>query len=270
VRHAGNETDVTIGQGDGDGWVNLGEFDFAAGGDQWVAVYDNTGEDGGLEAKVIVDAVRLSPAGATSECDPSECANRGACGEWSACSGFEDGCDESGTQTRTCETYACEGSTCVRGTDDMEQQACVRQITDELGEWGPASECGGFESLCDEDGVLVEVRDACVGGVSSSESREVACTRSTDGIVTSIWGPWGACDAGINEEARSRSICESGIESAQVQARACSDSGNGDGGGRVAPTVTSRSGCVAAPRSRAGLMLGLLVLLLAGRRRRRA
>ena len=266
VRHGGTETDVVLRQGEGDGWVSLGDFDFAAGGDQWVAVYDNTGEDGALEAKIVVDAVRLSPAGATAECNPSECAAQSGCGDWSPCGGFADGCDDSGTRTRTCETYACEGATCVRGNDDVEEEACTREVTGELGEWQPASECAGFLSLCDEAGVITETRDACSGGVSSSESREVACSRSTDGIVTSVWGPWDPCDSSSNEESRSRSICGSGVEGEEVQARECYGTVGTEP--RVAPTVTSRSGCASTPRSRAGLLLGLLVLAATGRRRR--
>ena len=265
VRHGGMETDIVVEQGDGDGWLTLGDFDFAAGGDQWVAVYDNTGEDGGLEAKIVVDAVRLTPAGGATECNASECAAQGTCSEWSICGGFTDGCDDSGTQTRSCETYACEGGTCVRGADEVEEQACTREVTDELGDWTPTSECAGFESLCDEEGVLTETRDACVGGVSSSESRETACTRDTDGIVTSVWGPWGECDAATAEESRTRTICAAGLEGEETQARQCSGTTTGEP--RPVPTVSTRSGCSSTPLPRSGFFVGLLALAAIRRRR---
>lgn len=40
-------------------WVLVGEFDFAAGGDQWVAIEDNTGEDRDLERQIVADSVRI-------------------------------------------------------------------------------------------------------------------------------------------------------------------------------------------------------------------
>lgn len=64
VRAAGRERDVALDLSRGAGWVRLGTFDFAAGGDQWIAAYDNTGEDRGLELRVMSDAIRLSPAAA--------------------------------------------------------------------------------------------------------------------------------------------------------------------------------------------------------------
>ena len=262
VRAGGSERTIVVDQGDGDGWVSLGEFDFAAGGDQWVDVYDNSGEDGALQAKIVADAIRLRPADGGGSCDPVECANRGTCGAWSPCGGFADGCDDTGVQTRTCETYSCSGDSCVAGNDRTEEQACTRSLTDDFGEWAPVSECGGFESLCDESGVVTEARDACVGGVPSSETRDVACTRSTDGIVTGVWGAWGTCDG--TEEARSRTVCEAGLETEEVQTRTCSDTNEP----RTPPTVRRSSGCTTAPGAPGAGALLLLGLALVRRRRR--
>ena len=256
VRASGIERSIIVDQSAGEGWVSLGEFDFAAGGDQWVDVYDNSGEDGSLQAKIVADSIRFEPAGGGS-CDPVDCANRETCGEWSVCGGFADGCDETGVQTRTCETHACTGDSCLPANERVEEQACTRQPTDEFGEWVAVSECGGFDTLCDQDGVLTEERDACVGGVASSETRDVACTRSTDGIVTSVWGPWGTCDGA--EEARSRTVCADGLESQDVQARTCSVTNEP----RTPPTIRRRSGCSAAtgtPGAGALLLLGLVLM----------
>jgi murein DD-endopeptidase MepM/ murein hydrolase activator NlpD len=60
VRHNGIEQEVRLDMTQGAGWRSLGEFDFAAGGDQRVAVYDNTGESLDLSRKIIADAIRLT------------------------------------------------------------------------------------------------------------------------------------------------------------------------------------------------------------------
>lgn len=44
-------------------WILVGEYDFAAGGDQWVAIEDNTGEDRDLERQIVVDSIRVQPVG---------------------------------------------------------------------------------------------------------------------------------------------------------------------------------------------------------------
>jgi hypothetical protein len=57
------------------GWVSLGSYVFAAGGDQWVAVFDDL--DGAVPANqhVVADAIRLVREGSwcgDGLCDPSE------------------------------------------------------------------------------------------------------------------------------------------------------------------------------------------------------
>ena len=60
VKHNGSEEEVRLDMSQGAGWRSLGEFDFAAGADQRVAVYDNTGESLDLSRKIIADAIRLT------------------------------------------------------------------------------------------------------------------------------------------------------------------------------------------------------------------
>ena len=63
VRHAGKNTTLTVDQSSGgSGWRTLGTFSFAAGGDQYVAVYDNTAAAVASGQRIVVDAVRLDPA----------------------------------------------------------------------------------------------------------------------------------------------------------------------------------------------------------------
>ena len=59
VRHAGEETDVTVDQSAVSDWVELGVFDFAAGGDQRVEVFDNTGETE-EDLHITADALRVT------------------------------------------------------------------------------------------------------------------------------------------------------------------------------------------------------------------
>ncbi len=54
-------TDVVVDQTAVDGWQTLGDFDFAAGGDQRVHLGDNTGEPVADNVQLVFDAVRLTP-----------------------------------------------------------------------------------------------------------------------------------------------------------------------------------------------------------------
>jgi hypothetical protein len=68
VLHAGVSDEVVLDQSAaGDDFVSLGEFEFAAGGDQHVMLGDNTGEGGESETSLLYDALRISPAGGDEE-----------------------------------------------------------------------------------------------------------------------------------------------------------------------------------------------------------
>ncbi|MBX2800774.1 MAG: peptidoglycan DD-metalloendopeptidase family protein [Myxococcales bacterium] len=59
VRHGGEEDVVVVDQSAAEGWTRLGAFDFAEGGDQWVQISDNTGEEG-RDLHLTADALRLT------------------------------------------------------------------------------------------------------------------------------------------------------------------------------------------------------------------
>jgi murein DD-endopeptidase MepM/ murein hydrolase activator NlpD len=65
VKHDNREDTVRVDQtASVDGWAHVGRFTFAAGeNDQFVSVYDNTGEDGDLERHIMVDGLRFTPVG---------------------------------------------------------------------------------------------------------------------------------------------------------------------------------------------------------------
>ena len=60
VRHDGTDSPVVVDQTLVDGWTLVGEFPFAAGGDQWVRVDDNTGEPGSTNTQIVADSIRLT------------------------------------------------------------------------------------------------------------------------------------------------------------------------------------------------------------------
>ncbi|MBS1120418.1 MAG: Lyzozyme (1,4-beta-N-acetylmuramidase) [Deltaproteobacteria bacterium] len=67
VIHAnGAEQDVAIDQTAVDGWQSLGEVDFAAGGDQFVHLSDNTGEPLASNTQLVFDSVRVTRVGVGS------------------------------------------------------------------------------------------------------------------------------------------------------------------------------------------------------------
>jgi hypothetical protein len=61
VIHAGTtDHTVLLDQTGADGYQQLGEFDFAAGGSQTVHIGDNTGEPGSEKIQLVFDAIRLT------------------------------------------------------------------------------------------------------------------------------------------------------------------------------------------------------------------
>jgi lysozyme len=60
VRASGAGQTVVVDQSAADGWQTLGEFDFAAGADQWIHLGDNTGEPATANLQLVFDAVRLT------------------------------------------------------------------------------------------------------------------------------------------------------------------------------------------------------------------
>lgn len=79
VRGNGSETEVTIDQTAVDGWQTLGEFELAAGGDQYVHAPDNTGEPGTGDVQLVYDAVRVTRIDDSPEIPGEEPEEPGGC-----------------------------------------------------------------------------------------------------------------------------------------------------------------------------------------------
>lgn len=60
VKAAGATQEFPLDQSAVDGWQTLGEVDFAAGGDQFIHLADNTGEPNANAVQLVFDAVRIT------------------------------------------------------------------------------------------------------------------------------------------------------------------------------------------------------------------
>jgi MYXO-CTERM domain-containing protein len=89
--HAGQTVEMEVDQSAADGWHPLGSFDFAAGAEQHLELFDNSDHDVAEEQQIAADAIRLTRLGDSSE--------PGVDGEIDPDSDFGDvlgGCESSG------------------------------------------------------------------------------------------------------------------------------------------------------------------------------
>ena len=63
IRHSGQEEILHFDQSSGFGWLSLGEFNFAEGGDQHINVYDNESFSVPGDQHIMADAIRLTRTG---------------------------------------------------------------------------------------------------------------------------------------------------------------------------------------------------------------
>jgi hypothetical protein len=70
IRHGGRETTVVQDLTGRSGWTRLGTVEFAADGDEWVALGDDSGESFELRRRVMVDALLLTRVVEGPEPDP--------------------------------------------------------------------------------------------------------------------------------------------------------------------------------------------------------
>jgi len=88
VQANGAQQSITIDQTAADGWQPLGDIAFAAGGEQWINLGDNTGES--TQEQLVFDAIRFTPldtgAGSGSDMTPkhesSGCATTNPSSGW--------------------------------------------------------------------------------------------------------------------------------------------------------------------------------------------
>jgi hypothetical protein len=118
----------------------------------------------------------------------ADCDGVPSCGEWNTCSGFSGACDETGEQQQVCNSYVCSpAGICVVSESRVEKRGCTRdQDGAECGakSCGAFTECGGFESSCDQEGTRSQSCnvDVCQDGQCVPVVRDEvsACARNTN------------------------------------------------------------------------------------------
>ena len=182
-----------------------------------------------------------------ADTDGVECADT-EFGDWSECGDFDSECDQDGTRSRTVTSYECAGTSC-NPVEETETEDCTRDTTgdvcgaeQEIGDW---SECGDFDSECDQDGTRERTVTtyACASGSceASSDTESQNCSRNTSGDACGdevVYGDWSSCSgfSGTCGESgeRSRTVytysCSGGqcSESTETETESCTRSTDGD------------------------------------------
>lgn len=109
-------------------------------------------------------------------------------GAWSACSGFDGTCGETGSQYRSVTSYTCSNGACI-SSNDTQERTCSRSTAGTAcgSSTGSCGACTGFSDTCGESGTqsCTVTNYTCSGGscnASSSSSYSQSCSRNTDGI----------------------------------------------------------------------------------------
>jgi len=165
-------------------------------------------------------------------------------GPWSACSGFEGVCGNTGTQTREVSGYTCSSGVCSLESNIV-SQACTRD-TDDITcgetEIGPWTECS-YGGTCATYGLRtrsVTTRQCESGACSSTIVIESeTCTRDVLGTTcgTTQVGSWSACasasgdcsDIGTQSRTVTTYSCSGGTcaASSSTESRSCELDSNG-------------------------------------------
>lgn len=160
----------------GGGWVSLGRFEFAQGGDQWIKLSDRTGEayTDANGVRVVFDALKFEDA---VLCDDA-CAGEGL----SQCSGNDvqictdangDGCYE-WVKDRTCGgNQVCQNGACVDQAQTCHSECEVEGMRECASEDG-YRECGQFD---DDSCFEWSPEIACTGGLACTNG---ACVANSD------------------------------------------------------------------------------------------
>ncbi|TXD38705.1 hypothetical protein FRC96_07130 [Lujinxingia vulgaris] len=139
----------------------------------------------------------------TRQTDDLECGET-VIGEWGACQGAgEQGvCTTEGERRRVITSYVCAEGGC-EVVEEEEFEACVLDTdaqacgAPETGEW---SACGGFDSVCDQDGTRSRTVTyfECDGGECNErvDTETESCLRATTGVSCGdeTYGDWSACE----------------------------------------------------------------------------
>jgi hypothetical protein len=264
----GKSHPLTVNQGASTGWRSLGVFHFAAGGGQFVRLFDNnpsvTVPSG---QRISADAVRLVPAG--PQCGDGTCNGTEACGSCPADCGACPACGDGACNgAETCATCAADcGSCCGNGQCD-EGETCAACASD----CGACPTCGDGTCGASEDceRCPADCGSCCGNGACDAEEDCARCAADC--------GSCGSCGDGDCRGTESCGSCpdDCGACDAGEPCDGCGTGGSADDGGTDGGGKDGGSGSVPSPEPggcSSAPMRNVWVLLVAATwavRRRRA
>ena len=145
IRASGKETKVSLNLNGKSGWVSLGKFTFASGGDQWVKLSDASGEayTDKNGKRVLFDAIKFEDAVICTD----------------ACTAGAKQCSENGVQT------------CQKGSN-----GCTV--------WSATTACGSNQ-ICKNGACVASCSDACTEGAKQCSGNGVqTCQKGSNGCTT--------------------------------------------------------------------------------------
>lgn len=194
IRASGKNNNVAINLSGKSGWVSLGKYTFASGGDQYVKLSDASGEPYTDKngKRILFDAIKFE--------DAQICTN--------ACTEGATQCSGNGVQK------------CTKGSN-----GCTS--------WGAATACGSNQ-VCSAGKCIASCTNACTEGAKQCSGNGVqTCTKGSNGCTSwgtaSACGSNQVCDAGKCVASCSNECSENGARECSGQGyRICADL-NSDG-----------------------------------------
>ncbi|MBO4350165.1 MAG: hypothetical protein J6A01_04350 [Proteobacteria bacterium] len=210
IRASGTEHTVLLDMTGKSGWVSLGSFDFAQGGDQWVRLNDSTGEKytDTNGKRIIFDAIKLEDAPVCADActlNATQCQDNGI----QTCQMGANGCAEWSAAVPCGDNTVCSNNQCVPVTPAVEcsnpcevvgerecsgdgYHICV-EVNESCKQWSDVVSCNG--KTC-ENGACVDSH----GPGDISEPPASACLTEIDGRPETILDDLDPCFVRTNSE----------------------------------------------------------------------
>lgn len=145
-----------------------------------------------------------SQSGSCSRSTSGNSCGSTAYGNWGACGGFSNTCDETGTRSRSVTTYTCGSGSC-QTSSSSQSGSCSRSTSGNscgTTTYGPWSPCSGFSSICDNTGTRSRSVTTYACGSQSCQmnttTETTSCTRNTNGTSCNDFSTCrlGTCNGG--------------------------------------------------------------------------